>query len=87
MQTEDLTNLKPRYLLINYEFLFRYPSRYVQEMVDGMVSLLTLSTGSLLSPGQVLAALDPDIIWVNHWFHSLLSRQGWANNLEKIKLK
>ena len=52
----------------------RYPPRYIQEMVEDMVSLISLKEERLVPPSSILALVDPEVGWLEEWFHPLHSR-------------
>ena len=61
----------------------RYPPRYVQEMVDNMITLLSLRAERTMPPCHIISVLDPNIIWLTEWFHSFLSRSCLLANLSR----
>ena len=52
----------------------RFPHRLVEEMVEGIVSMLLLPSPGRYPPLAILATLDPQASWPAHWLHTSLSR-------------
>lgn len=61
----------------------RYPKKYVSEMIDKMIELISCRSEIVLSPAHILAVLDPNITWITEWFHTFLSRSCFLVKLSK----
>ena len=59
----------------------RYPPRYVQDMVEEMIGLMTWRQKGSLSPSDIMAVVDPTTLWLGEWFHSFLSRSCFTAKL------
>ena len=59
----------------------RFPQRYVEEVLDSMVQLLSLRSAAAYSPLQLLAALDPGAVWLRDWLHGKLFRTMFLRRL------
>ena len=52
----------------------RYPPRYMQDMVEDMVALISMKEERCAHPSSILALVDPELGWLDEWFYPLHSR-------------
>ncbi|XP_037699195.1 protein broad-minded isoform X2 [Choloepus didactylus] len=97
----DITNpnvirlLKKVRLLNEYQkeapsFWIRHPEKYMEEIVDGTLSLLSVNhdqthlvSQKILDPIYFLALVDTKAVWFKKWMHAYYSRTAVLRLLEK----
>ena len=62
------------------KFWLRYPEKYVREIVNGIMQLLSFQAPSrkMLSPVHLMALVDPKAKWILKWTHSEFGRKLFA---------
>nr|DBA26619.1 TPA: hypothetical protein GDO54_010859 [Pyxicephalus adspersus] len=89
---EVVRTLKKIRLLNDYQkevpsFWIRHPEKYMEEIVESTLSLLTVTQDSssqmLLDPVFYLSLIDPKAVWFKKWMHSHYSRTVVLRLLEK----
>ncbi|KAM9317399.1 protein broad-minded [Gastrophryne carolinensis] len=89
---EVVRTLKKIRLLNDYQkevpsFWIRHPEKYMEEIVESTLSLLTVTQDSssqmLLDPVFYLSMIDPKAVWFKKWMHAHYSRTVVLRLLEK----
>ncbi|XP_064610719.1 protein broad-minded-like isoform X2 [Liolophura sinensis] len=52
----------------------RYPEKYMEEILQSTLDLLSLETAQVVSPSHLIAVLDPKASWFIKWMHGSYSR-------------
>ena len=63
----------------------RFPHRYVEEIIEKMTEMLTITTETQYSPLSMFGIVDMESHWLRDWLHGNMSRSIFYKNISKSR--